>query len=85
MPRSTILSGAAGADVPSLGTILKILLGNGLVYNSDDIDYYTPPCMCYYIDGEVLPGEVLELMSPDQSPRSHAIHLQENADRLRAR
>jgi hypothetical protein len=64
-PRSAILSGTVGADVPSLRTILEILSGNGSVYVSNDIDYYTPPCMCYYIDGEVLPGEVLGLTSPD--------------------
>ena len=35
---STILSGAAGTDIPSLRTFLTILLGNGSEYNSDDID-----------------------------------------------
>jgi hypothetical protein len=52
-PWSTILSGAAGTDVPSLRAFLEILSGNGLEYDSDDIDYNNPPCMCYHIDGEV--------------------------------
>jgi hypothetical protein len=51
--RSAILSGVAGTDVPSLRTFLEILSGNGLEYNSDDIDYDAPPRKCYYIDGEV--------------------------------
>ena len=55
--RSTILSGAAGTDIPSLRTILEILSGNGLEYDSDNIDYYAPPRMCYHIDSEVLVEE----------------------------
>ena len=51
-PLSTVLSGAAGADVPSLCTFLEILSGNGLEYDSDDIDCYAPPRMCYHIDDE---------------------------------
>jgi hypothetical protein len=51
MPWSAIFSGTGGADIPSLRTFLEILSGNGPEYDSDDIDYYAPPCMCYYIDG----------------------------------
>jgi hypothetical protein len=72
----------AGTDVPSLRTFLEILSGNGLEY---DIDYNTPPCMCYHIDGEVLPDEAPRLTPPDQSPHSHMAYLQEKADRLQAR
>jgi hypothetical protein len=43
--QSAILSGVAGADVPLLCTFLEILSGNGLEYDSDDVDYYGPPCM----------------------------------------
>jgi len=46
-PRSAILSSATGVDVPSLQTFLEILSGNGPEYDSDDIEYYAPPCMCY--------------------------------------
>ena len=55
MPWSAILSGVAGTDVPSLCTFLKILLGNGLEYDSDDIDCYAPPCMCYHTVGPESP------------------------------
>ena len=72
MPQSAILSGAAGADVPSLCTFLEILSGNGPEYDSDDIDCYAPPCMCYHIDSEVSIGKVPELTLLDQGPRSHA-------------
>ena len=51
----------AGTDVPSLCTFLEILLGNGLEYDSDDIDCYAPPRMCYHIDGEVLVEEAPRL------------------------
>ena len=44
-PRSVILSGVAGTDIPSLCAFLEILLGNGPEYNSDDIDCYALPCM----------------------------------------
>jgi hypothetical protein len=56
-PRGAILSDAAGTDVLSLRTFLEILLGNDLEYDSNDIDYHAPPCMCYHIDCEVLPEE----------------------------
>jgi hypothetical protein len=55
----------AGTDVPSLRVFLEILSGNGLEYDSDDIDYNDPPCMCYHIDGEVQPEEVPRFMPPD--------------------
>ena len=42
-----------GADIPSLCTFLEIISGNGLEYDSDDINYYAPPRMCYYINDEV--------------------------------
>ena len=57
-PQSAILSGIAGVDVPSLCTFLKILLGDGPEYDSDDIDCYAPPRMCYHIDGEAQPEDV---------------------------
>jgi hypothetical protein len=62
---------AVGADFPSLRTFLKILSGNDSEYNSDNIDYNTPPHICYHINGEVLPKEALRLTPPHQSPRSH--------------
>jgi hypothetical protein len=65
MPRGVILSDTAGANVPSLRTFFKILLGNGLAYDSDDIDHYAPPCMCYHIDGEVPLEEAPELTPLD--------------------
>ena len=60
-PQSAILSGTTWANVLSLRTFLEILLGNGLEYDSDDIDCYALPHMCYYIDGEVPTNEVLKL------------------------
>jgi hypothetical protein len=83
--RSTILSGAAGIDVPSLRAFLEILSENDSEYDSDDIDYHAPPHMCYHINNEVLPKEASELMPLDQSPYSHATFLQEKADRLQSR
>ena len=62
MPRSVVLSDATGANVPSLRTFLKILLGTDLQYDSDDIDWYAPPCMCYHINIEVPTEEPPELM-----------------------
>ena len=62
--RSTILSGATGADIPSVCTFLKILSGDGLEYNSNDIDYYAPPLMRYHIDDEVLAKDAPGLMLP---------------------
>ena len=64
-PQSAILSGIAGVDVPSLCTFLKILLGDGPEYDSDDIDCYAPLRMCYHIDSEVLAKEAPELMPLD--------------------
>jgi hypothetical protein len=58
-----------GADVPSLRTFFEI-------------DHYAPSCMCYHIDGEVPLEEAPKLTPLDQSPYSHAIYLQEKADRL---
>jgi hypothetical protein len=63
--RSTILSGVAGTNVPSLCAFLEILLGNNLEYDSNDIDYNDPPCMCYHIDSEIQPEEALGLTPPD--------------------
>jgi hypothetical protein len=74
-PQSTILSGTAETDVPSLGTFLEIHSGCDSEYDSNDVDYSAPPCMCYHIDGEVLVEEVPRLMPPDQSPRSRAAYL----------
>jgi hypothetical protein len=83
-PQSTIFSGAAGTDVPSLRAFLEILSGNGPEYDSDGIDYNDPLSMCYHIDGEVQPEEAPGLTPSDQSPRNRAAYLQK-ADRLRAR
>ena len=64
-PRSTILSSVIGTDVPSLRTFLKILSGNDLEYDFDDIDCYALPRMCYHIDGEDPIEEVPVLTPPD--------------------
>jgi hypothetical protein len=64
-PRSAILFGATGVDVPSLCTFLEILSGNGLEYDYDGINCYAPPCMCYHIDGKVLSEEAPGPMPPD--------------------
>jgi hypothetical protein len=58
--QSAILSSVAETDVLSLHTFLKILSGNDSKYDSDDIGYHALPCMCYHIDGEVLPKEAPE-------------------------
>jgi hypothetical protein len=63
--QSTILSRAAGTDVPSLHAFLKILLGNGLEYDFNDIDFYASPHMCYHINGEVLAKEAPGLTPPN--------------------
>jgi hypothetical protein len=65
-----------------LCTILEILLGNGLEYNSDDIDCYAPSHMCYHIDDEVPVEEAPELTPLDLSPYSRANYLQGKVDRL---
>jgi hypothetical protein len=75
VPQSTILSGVARTNVPSLHAFLEILSGNNPKYESDDIDYNDPPCMCYHIYGEVQPKETPELIPSDQSPHSHAVYL----------
>jgi hypothetical protein len=69
-PRSPILSGAVGTDVPSLRAFLETISGNGPEYDSNDIYYDAPACMCYHIDGEDLAEEAPKLTPPDQSPRS---------------
>ena len=75
VPRSSILSGITGTNVPSLRTFLEILLGNGLEYDSDDIDCYALPCMCYRIDRDVPVDEALELTPLDKSPCSYVNYL----------
>ena len=65
-----------GADIPSMCTFLEILSADGPEYDSDDIDCYAPPCMCYHIDDEVLAKEAPELTPPDQSPHSRVAYLQ---------
>jgi hypothetical protein len=78
VPRSTILSDAAGTDIPSLCAFLEILLGNGPEYDFDGIDYNNLPrmwCMCYHIDDKVQPEEVPGHTPPGQSPRSHVAYL----------
>jgi hypothetical protein len=64
-PRSAILSDAAGTDVPLLRTFLDILSGNRSKYDSDDIDYCSPPHMCYHMNGEVLAEEAPRLTPLD--------------------
>jgi hypothetical protein len=64
-PRSTILSSAAGTDVLSLRTFLEILLGSDSEYDSDDVDYSAPPCICYHIDGDVIAEEAPKLTPSD--------------------
>lgn len=54
-----------GVDVPSLHTFLKILLGNGLEYDFNDIDYYDPSHMCYHSDSEDPTKEVPRLTPLD--------------------
>jgi hypothetical protein len=65
VPRSTILSGVAWTNVPSLRAFLEILLGNNPEYDSNDIDYNDPSCMCYHIDSEIQPKEALRLTPPN--------------------
>ena len=60
MTWSIILSSIAGIDVPSLHAFLEVLLGDKPEYDSDNIDYNAPPCMCYHIDGEDLAEEAPE-------------------------
>ena len=48
---------------PLAAHLLEILSGNGPEYDSDDIDCYTLPYMCYHIDGEVLAEEAPGLTS----------------------
>ena len=84
VPWSAIFFGAVETNVPSLRTFLDILLGNDPEYDSDDIDCYAPPHMCYHIDGEVLVEEAPRLTPLDQSPHSHMAYLQEKEDHLRA-
>jgi hypothetical protein len=74
-PWSTILSGAVGTDIPLLRAFLKVLSGNDLEYDSNDVDYNDTSCMCYHIDDEVQPKEVSRLTPLDQSPRSHVTYL----------
>jgi hypothetical protein len=54
-----------GQISPSLCTFLEILSGNDPEYNSNDINYYAPPCMCYHINSEVPPKEAPKLTPPD--------------------
>jgi hypothetical protein len=84
VPRSAILFGVEGIDVPSLRTFLEILSGNSPEHDSDNIDCYASPRMCYHIDGEVLAEEAPGLTPLDQSPCSCVAHLQEKEDCLRA-
>jgi len=74
-PRSAILSIALGTDISSLHAFLETLSGNGLEYDSNNINHNAPPCMCYHIDGEDPAEEAPELMPPDQSHRSHVAYI----------
>ena len=60
-PHSAILSSMVGIDIPLLRTFLDILSGDGSEYDSNDIDYNTPPRMCYHINGEDAAEEAPEL------------------------
>ena len=64
-PRSIILAGAAGADVPLLCAFLEVLLGNRLEYDSNDINYDAPPRLCYHVDSDNLAEEAPGLTPPD--------------------
>ena len=64
-PRSIILSGTAGTDVPSLRAFLEVLSGNGPEYDFDDIDYDAPPHMCYHVNVDDLAEEVPRLTPLD--------------------
>jgi hypothetical protein len=57
-------------------------IGNGLEYDSDDIDCYAPPRMCYHINGEDPAEEAPMLTLPYQSPQSRVNYLQEKAAHL---
>jgi hypothetical protein len=52
---SLITKTKLGLSVPSLCTFLEILSGNGPEYDSDDINHYALPHMCYHIDSVVPP------------------------------
>jgi hypothetical protein len=58
-PQNAILSCAIGTDIPSLRAFLEVLLGDGPEYDSDDIDCYALPHMCFHID------DAPKLMPPD--------------------
>ena len=64
-PQSAIISGVVRTDVPSLCTFLEIFSGNDSEYDSDNINYHAPLCMCYHINGEVLTEEAPKLTLPD--------------------
>jgi hypothetical protein len=64
-PRSAILFGVARTNVPSLRAFLEILLGNSPEYNSDDLNCYASPCMCFHINGQNLVNDTPKLMTPD--------------------
>jgi hypothetical protein len=83
--RGTILSGAAGIDISSLRTFLKILSRNGPEYDSNGVDYYSPSRECFHIDGDNLANDASEVMLPDQSPHSHTEYLHEKATCLQSR
>lgn len=56
---------------------LEIFSGNGLEYDSHNIDYYSSSRECFLIDGDNPADDAPELTSQDQSPRSRADYLQE--------
>jgi hypothetical protein len=64
---------------------LRSFLGNGPEYDSDDIDYNAPLCMCYNINDKGLAEEAPMLMPSDWSPHSCTTYLLEKADRLQGR
>jgi hypothetical protein len=69
-PQSTILYGVVRTNVPSLCAFLEILLGNDPEYDSDDLDCYASPRLCFHIDDKNLVDDAPELMALDQSPSS---------------
>ena len=50
---------------PSLRSFLEVLTGNALEYDSDGIDCYALPHMCFHIDGEDAAKEAPELTPSD--------------------
>jgi hypothetical protein len=63
-------------------SFLVILSGNGIEYDSNDLDYYALSHMCFHIDGNNPIDDAPELTSSNQSPCNRANYLHEKAARL---